>query len=130
MKRKEIFCLHLEPNPTEREFIRICLSRKFFEQGDYLRSVASIEEAEKMITTEKPAFMILNGPEAFEFLDKLRSGIYGEELMGTPVIAFTAHALMGDREKFLNAGFDAYLPKPASIEQITNLIKEVVPDAN
>jgi len=129
MKRKEIFCLHLEPNDIERDFIRICLSRRF-KQGDYLRSVASIEEAEEIIVSEKPEFMILNGPGAFEFLDKIRSGVYGEEFITTPTIAFTAYALLGDREKFLKAGFDAYLPKPASIEQITNLIKQVVPSAN
>jgi len=127
--KKQIFCLHLDSEDATRDFVRICLSRKF-ERGDYLRSVPSITVAEEIVKNEKPEFMILNGPGSFEFLNKLRAGVYGEELISTPVIAFTAYAMLGDREKFLKAGFDAYLPMPASIEQITNIIKEVVPSAN
>jgi len=42
-----------------------------------------------------------------------------------PVIALTAHALQGDREKFLQGGFDEYLAKPVSIEELTTVIAHV-----
>jgi signal transduction histidine kinase/ActR/RegA family two-component response regulator len=41
------------------------------------------------------------------------------------VIALTAHALQGDREKYLEDGFDEYLAKPVSIKDLTRIIARV-----
>lgn len=38
------------------------------------------------------------------------------------VVAMTAHALKGDRERFLAAGMDAYLPKPIRIADLTETL--------
>ena len=43
----------------------------------------------------------------------------------TPLIAFTAYALPGDRERFLNAGFDGYLAKPFTRQELLALLAEV-----
>jgi PAS domain S-box-containing protein len=42
----------------------------------------------------------------------------------TPIIALTAYALQGDRERFLNIGMDEYLPKPVRMEELFNLIEK------
>ncbi len=62
----------------------------------------------------------MNGMEASMAIREL------EKETGTHVIiiAITAHALHGDREKFLEAGMDDYMPKPISPKVLTERLAE------
>lgn len=51
----------------------------------------------------------LPGMDGVEVLRELRADA---ELGRLPVVALTAHAMAGDRERYLALGFDAYLSKP------------------
>ena len=43
------------------------------------------------------------------------------------VVAQSAHALVGDRARFIKEGFDAYLPKPFTEEQLQEVLASLVP---
>ncbi len=57
----------------------------------------------------------INGVEVTK---RVRSYEADHKLHRLPIIAMTAHALMGDREKFLAAGMDAYIAKPFDPEDL------------
>ncbi len=59
------------------------------------------------------------------------AAIRSEETRGTgyhlPVIAMTAYTMKGDRERFLEAGFDGYVRKPISVHELFEAIAATVP---
>ena len=75
---------------------------------------ASEGDSALRLAVEKPPYLILcdlrlPGMDGFELLGKLKSL---PALGSIPVIAVTAYAMPGDRERVLNAGFDGYVSKP------------------
>jgi CheY-like chemotaxis protein/HPt (histidine-containing phosphotransfer) domain-containing protein len=57
----------------------------------------------------------LPGMDGLQVLARMRSD---PVLRDVPVVAVTAHAMAGDRERYLAAGFDGYVPKPIVDERI------------
>ena len=51
-------------------------------------------------------------------------------LRRTPIIAMTAHAMKGDRERCLDAGMDGYVSKPLQLEELLKLLSKLTPAAS
>jgi two-component system, cell cycle response regulator DivK len=60
----------------------------------------------------------LDGAEA---LSRLRAD---ERTVSIPVLALTAQAMHGDRERFLAAGFDGYISKPVNVVELLGTVRQ------
>ncbi len=69
----------------------------------------------------------MNGIEAIK---EIRKAEHFGKKNGINVIALTAYAMTGDREKFLEYGFDEYIPKPLSKEMLITTIAGLKKKAN
>ena len=63
---------------------------------------------------------VMDGWKALEHIRK--SPVYSD----VPVIAVTAHAMRGDKQRALDVGFDAYVTKPFRPSLILSMIKDVI----
>ncbi|MFH1915590.1 MAG: response regulator [Pseudomonadota bacterium] len=102
---------------------------------------------------EKLGHKVVTAEDGEQALDRLRSGefdiilmdiqmpgmdgmaatrmIRGDESLGhksrLPIVALTAHAMKGDREKFLEAGMDDYLAKPVDFTDLVRALSSLTP---
>lgn len=64
--------------------------------------------------------MMMPGMDGYEAIPKIKEE---ERFCRLPVIAVTAQAMTGDKERCLAAGADAYLPKPVDVDALTELLQ-------
>ncbi len=113
---------------AEDEYINRVLIEKVLEQlGVDVFSVASGEEAVEEACSGKHEFILMDiqmdGVDGLEATKRIRS--YEKKHGGhIPIVALTAHAMVGDREKCLRAGMDEYLRKPVDRKEILEVLTE------
>ena len=83
------------------------------------------EEAIELARSHEPALVLMDvqlpGIDGVEALEQLRQD---ERTSSIPVLALTAQAMSGDRERFLDAGFDGYLAKPVDVAELLEAVRE------
>ena len=62
---------------------------------------------------------VMDGIEATR---AIRGGHAGDGMKDIRIIAMTAYAMAGDKEKFLEAGMNGYVAKPVGVEELLNAI--------
>jgi CheY-like chemotaxis protein len=67
--------------------------------------------------------MMMPGMDGYEAIGKIKSD---EEFKDIPVIAVTAQAMVGDREKCLRAGADEYISKPVNVDELLRLLNKLI----
>lgn len=65
--------------------------------------------------------------DGFEATTKIRERENNKQLEKTPIIAFTANAMKGDREKCLNSGMDNYISKPINENEMLRILIKYLP---
>ena len=82
------------------------------------------ERAVELVFEHRPDLVLMDiqlpDIDGVEALDRLRAD---DRLASVPVLALTAQAMEGDRERFLAAGFDDYLSKPVDILDFVATVK-------
>jgi len=104
----------VEDNPDNRLLVRVILE-PFYEVHEYTDGPSVLAGLEP----EKPDLLLLDislpEMDGVAVLQRIRAT---PGLRDLPVIALTAHAMAGDREKYLSLGFDDYVTKPIVDERV------------
>ena len=104
----------VEDNPDNRLLVQALLE-DLYELSEYETGVEAVEG----LQADQPDLILLDislpemdGPEVLAWIRQQ------DDLKDVPVIALTAHAMAGDREKFMKQGFNDYVTKPIVDEDV------------
>ncbi len=123
MEQKTV--LYIEDNPHNRRLVRRTLQRRGYEMVEADNGVTGLE----MVRELKPPLVLLDiGLPQMDGIEVVKHIKTDTELQQIPVIALTASAMRGDRERFLAAGCDDYLSKPIQVLELLQMVKQYYPE--
>jgi CheY-like chemotaxis protein len=114
----------------DNEMNRDMLSRRLLKKGFEVVMAVDGKQGLDMATSEAPELILLDMSlpvmDGWEVAGHLKSD---DNLKNIPVIALTAHAMSGDREKALEAGCDEYDTKPIEFKRLLEKINTMLGNA-
>ena len=118
--------LIIEDNRQNLELVQFLLE----EAGHRVRSAADARGARAELEREVPDLVLMDmqlpGTDGLELVAELRGDRRFRHL---PIVALTAHALRGDRERFLAGGCDGYIAKPIDVATFAFQVEALLPPA-
>ncbi|HSG82476.1 MAG TPA: response regulator [Gemmatimonadota bacterium] len=115
--------LLVEDNEMNRDMLSRRLKRKGYEVNMAMDGKQGVEMAKAGGYDLILMDMSLPEIDGWEATRQLRSA---EETRSVPIIALTAHAMAGDREKALEAGCDDYDTKPIELDRLLTKMEELL----
>ena len=114
--------LIVEDSPDNMKLFRTLLSMKGHQIAELTSGVGLLDS----IASSQPALVLMDiqlpGKDGFALLEEIRQSASRE----LRVVALTAHAMSGDRERALEAGFDGYITKPIDIRRFPDQVKQAL----
>lgn len=93
----------------------------------HTRVAASGEECLHLLREQVPTFVLVDiqmpGMTGYELLRVVRENVAWRDI---PMIAVTAHAMSGDEERIIGAGFDGYLAKPIDVVALVDNLRTIL----
>jgi two-component system cell cycle response regulator DivK len=111
----------------DNELNRDMLSRRLLRKGYEVLLALDGEEGVRKAEAERPDLILMDISlpllDGYQATRRLKAGA---ATAGIPVIALTAHAMAGDRERSLAAGCSDYDTKPVEFERLLSKIQAVL----
>ena len=116
-----------DDNSARRESLQalIQLSGGYEFAGSFENCTSIVKDIEATIPDIILMDIQMPGMDGLETIRRLRAQL-DKQIAGTPVIAITALAMPGDRERCIEAGADDYLSKPFRLLEIRELIEKII----
>ena len=114
--------LIVEDSPDNMKLFRTLLALKGHEVTGLAGGDGLLEEIERGAPDLVLMDIQLPGKDGFTLLREIRSSPCGT----VRVIALTAHAMTGDRERAMQAGFDGYITKPIDVRNFPDQVQRAL----
>lgn len=112
-----------EDNVVNRELLRELLELR----GHEISEASNGQEAVAMLEQSLPDLLIIDlGMPALDGFGAIKLIRSNPRVAGLPVLAATAYAMRGDRERVLDSGFDGYVSKPISPDALEKEMERLV----
>jgi two-component system, cell cycle response regulator DivK len=115
--------LIVEDNPRNLKLVRDLLDYA----GYRTLGVSNAEDGIELARSRRPDLVLMDvqlpGMDGVEALARLRAEPDSGEI---PIVALTAFAMKDDRERFLAAGFDAYIEKPLNVREFPEQVSAIL----
>lgn len=115
--------LVVEDNEMNMQLVEYLLE----EGGFQILKATSGEDALQIANSDIPDLILMDihlpGMDGLTVVREMKNA---EKTKGIPILALTAHAMRGDKDRFLEAGCDGYISKPIDVKTFVSSIEKFI----